>query len=199
MKRFFVPLYKYFAGHKSLMWTLAAVLSVFSVFFGLKVGYEEDITKLLPASATSDSGLAFGNLKVKDKIFIQFASRDSLADTYTLASYADEFMDSLLVRDSASHYIDNALYRIDDDLPLMALDFVMEHLPVFVDTSCYSDFAKRWFICRFHNCRLTPLLRRQHRGDGLRFACGHGFRHQGQLGTRGRNRGADRRICKSIS
>ena len=143
MKRFFVPLYKYFAGHKSLMWTLAAVLSVFSVFFGLKVGYEEDITKLLPASATSDSGLAFGNLKVKDKIFIQFASRDSLADTYTLASYADEFMDSLLVRDSASHYIDNALYRIDDDLPLMALDFVMEHLPVFVDTSCYSDFAKR--------------------------------------------------------
>lgn len=87
MKRFFVPLYKYFAGHKSLMWTLAAVLSVFSVFFGLKVGYEEDITKLLPASATSDSGLAFGNLKVKDKIFIQFASRDSLADTYTLASY----------------------------------------------------------------------------------------------------------------
>lgn len=143
MKRFFVPLYKYFAGHKSLMWTLAAVLSVFSVFFGLKVGYEEDITKLLPASATSDSGLAFGNLKVKDKIFIQFASRDSLADTYTLASYADEFMDSLLVRDSASHYIDNALYRIDDDMPLMALDFVMEHLPVFVDTSCYSDFAKR--------------------------------------------------------
>lgn len=143
MKRFFVPLYKYFAGHKSLMWTLAAVLSVFSVFFGLKVGYEEDITKLLPASATSDSGLAFGNLKVKDKIFIQFASRDSLADTYTLASYADEFMDSLLLRDSASHYIDNALYRIDDDLPLMALDFVMEHLPVFVDTSCYSDFAKR--------------------------------------------------------
>ena len=114
------------------MWTLAAVLSVFSVFFGLKVGYEEDITKLLPASATSDSGLAFGNLKVKDKIFIQFASRDSLADTYTLASYADEFMDSLLVRDSASHYIDNALYRIDDDMPLMALDFVMEHLPVFV-------------------------------------------------------------------
>ena len=143
MKRFFVPLYKYFAGHKSLMWTLAAVLSVFSVFFGLKVGYEEDITKLLPASATSDSGLAFGNLKVKDKIFIQFASKDSLADTYTLASYADEFMDSLLVRDSASHYIDNALYRIDDDLPLMALDFVMEHLPVFVDTSCYRDFAKR--------------------------------------------------------
>ena len=55
MKRFFVPLYKYFAGHKSLMWTLAAVLSVFSVFFGLKVGYEEDITKLLPAAWLSET------------------------------------------------------------------------------------------------------------------------------------------------
>lgn len=142
MTKFFVSLYRFFAGHKGLMWTLVAVLSLASVFFGLKVRYEEDITKLLPASATSDSGLAFGNLKVKDKIFIQFASRDSLSDTYTLASYADEFMDSLLVRDSASHYIDNALYRIDDDLPLVALDFVMEHLPSFVDTSCYSSFDK---------------------------------------------------------
>lgn len=143
MTKFFESLYKYFSAHKGLMWALVAVLSAVSVFFGAQVRYEEDITKLLPASATSDSGLAFGNLKVKDKIFIQFVPKgDSIPDTYTLASYADEFMDALIGRDSSSRYIDNALYRIDDDLPVMALDFAMSHLPTFVDTSCYEAFGR---------------------------------------------------------
>ena len=142
MTRFFVSLYRYFSGHKGVMWALLAALTIVSVFFGMKVTYEEDITKLLPASATSDSGLAFGNLKVKDKIFVQFTSKDSLLDTYTLAQYADEFMDSLAERDSSSHYIDNVFYRIDDDLPLMALDFALEHLPSFIDTSCYKAFDR---------------------------------------------------------
>lgn len=140
MTKFFTSLYKFFENRKSLMYTILGVLVVFSVYFGLKVQYEEDITKLLPSAATSDSGLAFGNLKVKDKIFIQITSRDTTLDIYTLSSYADEFVDSLLVRDSASHCIDNVLYRIDDDLPFMALDFAMAHVPSFVDTSCYSKF-----------------------------------------------------------
>ena len=74
MTRIFESLYKYFSGHKGIMWALLTVLSVLSIYFGSKVEYEEDITKLLPASATADSGLAFGNLKVKDKIFIQITS-----------------------------------------------------------------------------------------------------------------------------
>ena len=75
MTRIFESLYKYFSGHKGIMWALLTVLSVLSIYFGSKVEYEEDITKLLPASATADSGLAFGNLKVKDKIFIQISIR----------------------------------------------------------------------------------------------------------------------------
>ena len=98
MTRIFESLYKYFSGHKGIMWALLTVLSVLSIYFGSKVEYEEDITKLLPASATADSGLAFGNLKVKDKIFIQITSAtDSLLDTYTLSSYADEFLRSWIL------------------------------------------------------------------------------------------------------
>ena len=122
------------------MWTLLVLCSAVSVWFGLKVKYEEDITRLLPSSASSESGLAFGNLKVKDKIFLQFTSRDSLLDTYALASCVDEFVDSLMVRDSSGGYVDNVLYRIDDDLPVMALDFALSHVPSFVDTSCYAAF-----------------------------------------------------------
>ncbi len=141
MRKFFLAIYNYFLKRKAAMWTLMLALVAFFAFFGAKVSYEEDITKLLPSAATSDSGLAFGNLKVKDKIFIQLTSRDSLLDTYTLASYADEFVDSLMIRDSSSHCIDNVLYRIDDDLPVMALDFALSHVPSFVDTSCYAAFS----------------------------------------------------------
>ena len=141
MTKFFISVYRYFSNHKAAMWVLMCLLVAFSAFFVFKVSYEEDITKLLPSAATSDSGLAFGNLKVKDKIFIQITSKDSLLDTYTLASYADEFVDSLMVRDSSSHCIDNVLYRIEDDLPVMALDFALSHVPSFVDTSCYRKFA----------------------------------------------------------
>lgn len=142
MTKIFLSIYHYFAKRKAFLSVLLGVLVVFSVYFGLKVSYEEDITKLLPSAATSDSGLAFGNLKVKDKIFIQITSRDSLLDTYTLSSYIDEFVDSLMVRDTASHCIDNVLYHIDDDLPVMAVDFAVSHVPSFVDTSCYDGFGK---------------------------------------------------------
>lgn len=142
MRRFFISVYRYFAGHRFVMSALMSLLVMFSAFFAFKVDYEEDITKLLPSAATSDSGLAFGNLKVKDKIFVQITSRDSMPDPYVLASYADEFVDSLLVRDSAAGCIDNVLYRIDDDLPVMALDFALSHVPSFVDTSCYREFGK---------------------------------------------------------
>lgn len=142
MRRFFISVYRYFAGHRFVMSALMSLLVMFSAFFAFKVDYEEDITKLLPSAATSDSGLAFGNLKVKDKIFVQITSRDSMPDPYVLASYADEFVDSLLVRDSAAGCIDNVLYRIDDDLPVMALDFALSHVPSFVDTSCYRKFGR---------------------------------------------------------
>ncbi len=142
MTRIFLSIYRFFAKRKAFLSVLLGALVVFSVYFGLKVSYEEDITKLLPSAATSDSGLAFGNLKVKDKIFIQITSRDSLLDTYTLSSYIEEFVDSLAVRDTASHCIDNVLYHIDDDLPVMAVDFALSHVPSFVDTSCYEKFGK---------------------------------------------------------
>ena len=48
MDRIFVPLYIFFEKHKFLMYALLIVSSVVFVWFGLKVKYEEDISKLLP-------------------------------------------------------------------------------------------------------------------------------------------------------
>ena len=103
------------------------------VFFGLKVRYEEDLSKLLPVTDASESGLVFGNLKVKDKIFMQMTG----AKPEVMVEYVDELMDSILADDEG---IANTLYRFDLDMALNALDYAMMHVPSFVDTALYGRF-----------------------------------------------------------
>ena len=138
----FVSLYRYFQKHKLLMYSLLIVSSLVFVFFGLKTKYEEDMTKLLPSSGSNDSGLVFGNLKVKDKIILQMTGQEP----EVMGEYVDELMDSLLVRDVA---IANTLYKIDIESMLSAKDYVVEHLPCFVDTGMYAQFDaaidKAWY------------------------------------------------------
>ncbi len=144
MDKIFVPLYRYLKAHRALMWTLMLSSFLVFAFFGLKMRYEEDITRLLPSSGSSDSDLAFTSLKVKDKLFVQItsASQEDPLDTYTLGEYADEFTAGLMDRDSVEGCIANVLYRIDDDLPFMALEYALSHVPSFVDESCYEEFDK---------------------------------------------------------
>ena len=141
MHRIFVPIYNYFKSHKPLMYIIMAVSFGVFLFFGLKVKYEEDISKLLPESSV-ESQLAFGSIGLKDKVFIQVTSSDEPLDVVTLAERTDEFMEYLLEVDSSSHYIANILYQMEPEMALNALDFVLEHVPSFVDTSAYPAFEK---------------------------------------------------------
>lgn len=142
MDKFFIAIYRFFEKRKSWMVGLLVLSSVIFVYYGLKVQYEENIAKLLPQTdIAAESGLAFGNLKVKDKIFLQFTSaEDAGTEPETLAEYCDEFVEGLLERDSSIHSIDNILYRIDDDLMVNGLDYALTHVPSFVDESCYARF-----------------------------------------------------------
>ncbi len=141
MERFFISLYHFFEKKKVLFHSLLILSSVVFVFFGLKVQYEENIAKLLPQTdAATESGLAFENLRVKDKIFIQITGREGKVDTETLAQYSDEFVESLLAKDTTTNYISNILYKIDDDLMINALDYALTHVPTFVDEECYARF-----------------------------------------------------------
>ncbi len=138
MDRFFVPLYRYFREHKTLMYTLLVLSSVVFLFFGLKVEFEEDIASLVPSSGEDESELAFGSLEVKDKITLQFTSDST--DTWELGMLVDEFVDGLTEKDSTSNLISDVLYNISDDLPVMALEYAMSNVPVLVDTSAYAGF-----------------------------------------------------------
>lgn len=130
---FFVKFFNYFKNHKALLYTILIFSSAVFIFFGIKLEFQEDMSKLLPKANFADAGLVFGNIKVKDKIFIQLTG----ASPDILSECVDEFMDSILVDTSD---IANTLYRIDADVLLGALDFALEHVPSFVDTSIYYKF-----------------------------------------------------------
>ena len=138
MHRIFLPVYRFFKEHKALMWiSMLASLAVFA-FFGSKLRYEEDIIKLLPRSSTSNE-LAFTDIGLVDKIFIQVTSSDTLQPlaTYELAQAMDEFFVRIQEKDSTTHFIKDVLYNLDLNVMLGAIDYGMEHLPSFVDPSWY--------------------------------------------------------------
>ena len=141
MHRVFVPIYHYFQRHKGLLYLLLAGSFLLFLAFGIRLRYEEDIVKLLPRSST-DSELAFSDIGLKDKVFIQVTSADpaSPLDPATLAAYMDEYCEALLQRDSASHHITGILYQLDMGTMLGAVDYAFEHLPCFIDTSLYAAF-----------------------------------------------------------
>ena len=130
---FFVRIFRFLTLHKFLLYTLLVLSSVVFAFFAAKVHFEEDLMKLLPKSGESESGLVFGNIKVKDKLFMQMTG----AVPEVLVGYVDELMDSILTNDEG---IANTLYRLEPDMALNALDYAMMHVPSFVDTTLYARF-----------------------------------------------------------
>ena len=142
MHRVFVPIYRFFRSHKALLYVLLALSTLVFVFFGTKLRYEEDVAKLLPRSSV-ESELAFSDIGLKDKIFIQITSADAEMplDTWTLSDYIDEFTDALEQRDSTGKYIRSILRSLDAETALGAMDYGFEHLPSLIDTGFYEAFA----------------------------------------------------------
>ena len=137
-----IKLYRALGKNRALFYALLAATSLLFVFLGSKVVYEEDISKLLPSTDESKSaGFAFNNLKVKDKIFLEFLLRDTTGyneeTIYTLAEAADAFADSLLLQDTATSYIADLTWRLDDYLLQDAMGYLFENVPHFLGSNFY--------------------------------------------------------------
>ena len=120
---------------------ILGVSFVVFLFFGLQVKYEEDISTLLPSSDV-ESQLAFSSIELKDKIYLQVTSADEPLGAEVLAERMDAFTDMLFAKDSSSHLISNILVRMEPETAINALEFVLDHIPSFVDTTAYPAFIE---------------------------------------------------------
>ena len=99
MERIFIPLYRYLRKHKALMYFLMIASSLVFIYFGSKIVFIEDITKLLPQEGpASKSSLVFDDLKVKDMIIMQVTADGK--DASELAQLSDSFAAQLMKADS---------------------------------------------------------------------------------------------------
>ena len=125
------------------MWiSLLGSFAVFSILAS-NIYFEENLIKLFPSTEKSkQTSIAFGNLKVKDKLFFEFVARDGReVEAGTLAADADIFLDSLMAHDADS-LIENCLWKFDEDMVMNALDFVLNQAATFVGEEYYPLIDK---------------------------------------------------------
>ncbi len=138
MTSFFIRLYQFFRSHQLVCWASMGVLFIVFGWFATRIHLEEDIDKLMPSSKNEDgtTKLAFADLKIKDKTFLLFEGKG----VEQLSEVCDQFVDTLLLRDSASHTIEDIFYQLPEDLMLDGVDYLTAHFPAYIDTAVYTSF-----------------------------------------------------------
>lgn len=144
MTRFFISLYRYLEKHKTFMWLLMAISAIAFGLLASRIHFEENLIALFPETETShETNLAFSNMKVKDKIFVEFHAKDGVdMPREELAQAVDAYLDSLMAHDEKG-YITSCLYRFDEDMMMNAIDFLLNQAATFVTPEMYP-MLERW-------------------------------------------------------
>ena len=146
MTELFLRIFRYFRNHRAVCWLSMVALFACFGYFSAQIHLEEDINQLMPSSKNEDgtTKLAFADLKIKDKTFLLFGLKSDNSDlrphNSDLIAVCDEFVDSLLARDSVSRSIGDVFYSLPEDLMPDGIDYLTEHLPAYIDTTAYAAF-----------------------------------------------------------
>jgi predicted RND superfamily exporter protein len=114
--------------------------TTFFAYSGSKINFVEDITQLLPSIGENGvEKFVFANLKVKDKVFIQFNSKSNDVDPDNLIQACDEFLELLTEKDTASNLISSIFYQVEEEVIQEGIEFLYDNTPVFFDKSLYPQ------------------------------------------------------------
>lgn len=134
----FVRLYRFFSAHKGWMYALMISTAVAGGWLGSKLHFEENIATLLPKTEdSSKSGIAFSNIKVKDKVFLLIDDNGQGTAPETLAAAMDAWMEEVAARDGKG-LVANCLYRLDNDDLMNLVGFAVGNLPAYLPEEAYA-------------------------------------------------------------
>ncbi|MDH7446728.1 1-acyl-sn-glycerol-3-phosphate acyltransferase [Aquimarina sp. 2201CG14-23] len=136
MHNFFLSVYQFIKQNKLIAWPI--IIGVFAVFAFLasSIGFEEDITRLIPNSDKSEiTQKVLKTVSFSDKIVVNIRNKGENPDDLT--AYASAYIDSL--NKHLPQYIKKIQGKVADDNVMQLYDFVYKHLPFFLTESDYRD------------------------------------------------------------
>ena len=137
MAKFYIALYRFFKGHKVVFYSILTVTTLVFAYFAMQLHFEENIAALLPKTEESTrSAVAFSDIKVKDKVFVEIASKSGEATPGQLAAAMDDFIAQLTAKDEKG-CIDNILYKFDVDDIMNLAYYAMDALPCHIPPTAY--------------------------------------------------------------
>ena len=134
--------YHFLHSHKWILYLSILVTTALFVVLALQCRFEENIAKLLPPTDSKlNIDLAFSDLKVKDKLFVQVIPTDRSAlvaegEKGVNAMMLSEAMDRLMELTQANDHdstILNVLYELEPDMLLDAALELIEMAPAYLD------------------------------------------------------------------
>ncbi|MDL2281806.1 MMPL family transporter [Parabacteroides sp. OttesenSCG-928-G06] len=144
MEKITIGIYRYFRKHKIVFYAVMfSTLFVFG-YFASRIEFEEDITSLLPAIQEDGAEqLAFSELKVKDKIYLQFTAAGDPVAPGRLAEACDAFTALLLEKDSAQLLIGSIFSEIERSVLQNAIGYLYANAPLFLTEEQYRELDAR--------------------------------------------------------
>lgn len=136
MTNFFYKIYLLIHSRKVLSFLGFIVFVIGLGFLASKIEFEEDISKLIPTNnQNTDAQKVLKTVNFADKIIVNIKKEPSgtLSD---VTHYAEQLIDSL--NKNSKNYFKTIQGKIEDESVLNTLDFVYEHLPLFLDASDYT-------------------------------------------------------------
>lgn len=123
-----------------LAWPIITLLIVIVGFVASRIGFEEDITRLIPNSEKGEIiQKVLKTVSFSDKIVVNIEA--TTGDPDKLTTYAQEYIDS--IQTHLGNYVKKIQGKVEDDNVLQLYDFVYNHLPLFLDESDYQNIAKK--------------------------------------------------------
>jgi len=139
MTKLFIALYRFFSGHKAVFWTVLLSSTAVFAFFATKIQFEENILDLLPKTEKAKQcAVAFGDIKLKDKVIIQLVPTGENSVPRELCDAMDEFVQMLEKKDGGN-FIKGYLYRFDQDDMMNFLYYGMGALPNHLNEPIYCQ------------------------------------------------------------
>ena len=134
-----LTLYKFFRNHHWLLYLVLVSTTLLFVWLGVHCRFEENVAKLLPPPDNSlKIDLAFSDLKVKDKIFVQVLPADGFVvedlDEWknNAIGAIDMLMQTVEINDHDSAVL-STLYEIDPEMIFDAAAWAVERAPAYLD------------------------------------------------------------------